>query len=85
MGRNLGPRGELVSAYAGFNFESSVGTTHRFNSVDNEPGLNSGVKAVLRQSVDKTLYAVAHYATSAFCRIDTNLASFSISTRSSSS
>ena len=40
MGRCLRPRGEFVSAYTGFNLNSSVGTLNRSNSVDDEAGID---------------------------------------------
>ena len=85
VGRGLRPRAEFVSTYTSFNFDASVGTLDGGNSVEDDPGLNRRVETVLRQGVDEPLNSVAHYAIGPFWRIDTNLASFSMTTISSSS
>ena len=77
MGWGLRPRAEFVSGYTGFNFDPSMGTIDRYNSVEDEPSLNLRVEDELRQSVDEPLNSGAHYARGPFWRIETNLASFS--------
>ena len=85
MGRCLWPRSQLIEANTRVHFDSSVGTINRSNPVDDKPGLNSWVETELFHIIYEAFRSVLHYATSAFWRMDTNRASFSITTMSLSS
>ena len=84
MGRRLGPRGQLVGTNAGLSRDSGVRTVNWYNLVYDEPGLNIRIEAKLCHTFNERLYAGLHQATSDFSRIETNLASFSMVTSSSS-
>ena len=85
MRRYLRPRTEFVDTYSGFNCDSGLRTVNWCDSVDDEPGLDREAEAELRHVIHESLNPVVHYVTSPLWRIDTNLASFSMFTRSSSS
>ena len=85
MGRDLRPRSEFVGTYPGFNRDACVGAFNWYDPADDKPGLDSGAEAELLHVILESLNALVHYATVPFWRIDTNLASFSMMTRSSSS
>ena len=85
MRRCLWPRSEFVDANSRFYRHSSVGTINGDNIICDQPALDRRAEAELCHIIHEALYPVLHYATSPFWRIDTNRASFSMLTMSSSS
>ena len=80
----LGPGREFADAHTSFNCASSVGAVDRRDSIDDELDLDQWVEAELLHVIDEPLHTGLHQATSALSRIDTNRASFTIETTSSS-
>ena len=85
MSRYLGLRFELSHGGGGFYRPTGAGPLHWDDIEDFEVGFDPRGKADLRHVVDEPLNSRIHYATSAVWRMDTNRASFWISTTSWSS